>query len=236
MAKRNRTPAGRPTADELERRKGRILDVAARHFLKKGYSDTHVSAIARQSGVTLRTVYKYFGDKSDIFKAIVELAINGQNVQYDTVVNDQSLFDSLISLAHDSWAMVFEDSAIPLLRVIISESKRFPSLMQSVTQLIKKFSREKVIGSFRTLAARGDIPDGDHEESALIFMDIILGLTPLRMIMDREATLPKKKQLETRVELFILGRFGPDIAAVSRRHRDADPSCARSRTILALEQ
>jgi AcrR family transcriptional regulator len=194
--------------------------------LKKGYSDTHVSAIARQSGVTLRTVYKYFGDKSDIFKAIVAINISGQDIQFYSTTNEQSLFDSLLSVAHDSWAMVFDDSAIPLLRVIISESNRFPSLMQSITQLIKKFSREKVIGSFRALAARGDIPDADHEESALIFMDVILGLTPLRLIMDREATLPDKTQIEDRVELYILGRFGPDIAAVSRRPGHSGKSLA----------
>jgi TetR/AcrR family transcriptional regulator, mexJK operon transcriptional repressor len=221
LAKRNRTPAGRPTADELELRKERILSVATKLFLKHGYSDTHVSDIARQSGVTLRTVYKYFGDKSEVFTAIVRTNVKGQEVNFEAVTDGQSLHDALMNVAHYSWEMLFDQSTIPLLRVIISENKRFPSLMQSITQFIKKFSREKIIAAFGALGALGEIPDRDHEESALIFMDLILGLTPLRLIMDREAKFPDKEQIKKRVELFVLGRFGPEIASSAHRPRSA---------------
>lgn len=219
MAQKKRTPAGRPTAAELELRKARILSVATALFMEHGFAGTHVSEIARLAGVTLRTVYKYFGEKPDIFTEVVRESLRKREFQFTPITEGQSLFDVLISVGSHSRGMLFDQSGIPLMKVIISESDRFPLLMQSITLFIKKISRERIVGAFKLLGARGDIPDNDHEESALLFMDVVLGLTPLRMLMDRQAAPPDEAHLEKRVAFFMQGRFGLAVAAPKARVR-----------------
>ena len=204
--------AGRPTAAELERRKKRVLDIATELFLKNGYTATSLLDIARRAGVATRTVYQHFGDKPSIFAAIVDKRIKGEENKLDSVLNDRSLFDVLMKVAAYACGMSFEQQAIPFTRLMIAESGRFPKMMQEITESIIDRFYGNVVPTFEALAARGDIPGGDQRETASLFIDLVLGLAPLRAIMTRPNNLPTKALLETKVQLFILGRFGTEIA------------------------
>lgn len=49
----------------------KILDAATRAFVKSGYQGTTVSDIARIAGVAVGNIYRYFGGKEDLFRAVV---------------------------------------------------------------------------------------------------------------------------------------------------------------------
>jgi AcrR family transcriptional regulator len=49
----------------------RILAAAAKRFAAFGYRRTGVAEIAREAGVAAGTLYRYFRDKEDIFRAVV---------------------------------------------------------------------------------------------------------------------------------------------------------------------
>lgn len=55
-----------------------ILDAAQRQFLGSGYAATTIAAIAREAGVSVETVYKAFGGKSGLVRAIYERGLSGQ--------------------------------------------------------------------------------------------------------------------------------------------------------------
>jgi len=58
----------------------RAMLEAARHmFLARGYAATTVSAIAGEAGVSVETVYKAFGNKPGLVKAVVDVAIVGDD-------------------------------------------------------------------------------------------------------------------------------------------------------------
>lgn len=44
-------------------KKAQILDVASEWFLTHGYAGTSVSAMARQSGISKVSIYRYFSSK-----------------------------------------------------------------------------------------------------------------------------------------------------------------------------
>ncbi len=210
VAKSNK--AGRPTASELERRKRRVLDVATELFLKNGYTATSLSDIARKAQVATRTVYQHFGDKEKIFTAIVDKRIKGEELKLEGIADDQSLFDVLMKVAEYACGMSFDQQAVPFTRLMIAESTRFPKLMQGITQSIEDRFWDNVGHAFKTLAARGDIPGGDQREAVQFFIDLILGLAPLHAIMNPPYDGPSKAELEGKVRLYILGRFGPEVA------------------------
>jgi len=62
----------------LETRR-RIVAVAARLFVRDGYSATSMSAIADEAGVAVPTVYASLRNKANILRAVVELTVRGDD-------------------------------------------------------------------------------------------------------------------------------------------------------------
>lgn len=53
-------------------RSGRILDVARRRFDQHGYGDVTLESIADEAGVSVVTVYNYYGSKAGLLLALVK--------------------------------------------------------------------------------------------------------------------------------------------------------------------
>jgi TetR/AcrR family transcriptional regulator, regulator of autoinduction and epiphytic fitness len=57
----------------------RIVEAAARLFLRDGYSATSIGAIAEEAGVAVPTVYASFRSKAGVLRAVVELTVRGDD-------------------------------------------------------------------------------------------------------------------------------------------------------------
>ena len=57
--------------------RNRIIETAERMFLRDGYSSTTVQAIAAAAGVSADTIYKSFGGKPGLIRAIRDRALEG---------------------------------------------------------------------------------------------------------------------------------------------------------------
>src|ERR1700730_17965224 len=62
---------GRPSRADALRRRQRILEVATELFLAEGYGSTTIEAVAARAGISKRTFYHRFDDKSALFAAVV---------------------------------------------------------------------------------------------------------------------------------------------------------------------
>jgi AcrR family transcriptional regulator len=62
---------------QAQRSRERIVAVARDRFLTDGYASTTVAAIARDAGVSVETVYKAFGGKPGLVRAIMAKALEG---------------------------------------------------------------------------------------------------------------------------------------------------------------
>jgi len=71
----------RPTKSENgetrnpERTRERILSAALKEFAAHGFAGARVDAIARRAAINKRMLYHYFGDKEDLFKAVLRRKI-----------------------------------------------------------------------------------------------------------------------------------------------------------------
>jgi AcrR family transcriptional regulator len=54
-----------------------ILAAAQRLFLERGYAGTTLAAIATAAGVVVETIYRAYGSKAELFKAVVRAAVAG---------------------------------------------------------------------------------------------------------------------------------------------------------------
>lgn len=65
--------------EQARQNRGAVLEAARRMFLERGYAGTTVGAIAAAAGVSVETVYKSFGNKPGLVKAVVDVAIVGDD-------------------------------------------------------------------------------------------------------------------------------------------------------------
>ena len=65
-----------------------IIDAARRVFIRKGYAGATMSAIAREAGIALDTVYAAVGKKAALFRLLVETAISGRDEAVDAEERD----------------------------------------------------------------------------------------------------------------------------------------------------
>ena len=56
-----------------------VLAAARRLFLERGYSATTVAEVAREAGVSVETVYKGFGNKPGLVKAVFDVLVVGDD-------------------------------------------------------------------------------------------------------------------------------------------------------------
>ncbi|HVM15876.1 MAG TPA: helix-turn-helix domain-containing protein [Egibacteraceae bacterium] len=63
---------------QARRNQEAILDAAQRQFLDAGYGPTTIAAVAAEADVSVETIYKAFGGKSGVVRAIYDRALRGQ--------------------------------------------------------------------------------------------------------------------------------------------------------------
>lgn len=214
--KKKGSPAGRPTADELERRKRRVIEVATALFVERGYAGTSLVDIAELAGVATRTVYQHFGDKEAIFREVIHARNVASLIERPHVREGDTLFTALRRTADYTYAVTSNEQASGLMRLMIAESKRFPDFMRSMILAIHARFLKSIRTVFEELEAAGLLPRADHARSAELFEGVSQGSHPIMFYTDWDAKLPQPADLDERVELFILGRFGPSIAKTAK--------------------
>jgi len=84
MSRITRSVKGKRSYDASQRRqkarrsRDRIIEMAQRRFLRDGYGPTTISAIAEDAGVSVDTIYKSFGGKPGLIRAMGARALEGR--------------------------------------------------------------------------------------------------------------------------------------------------------------
>ncbi|WP_187366525.1 TetR/AcrR family transcriptional regulator [Trebonia kvetii] len=134
-ARKSRTPSAgpatgtpRPTKRERELRAGMEL------FLKDGFDNTSMDAIAASAGVSKTTLYAHFGDKAGMFRAVFEERGSALDLDLDQLALRESasaeerLHDVLLTVLHEA----LSGPGLAFLRVLVTESARQPELAQTL--------------------------------------------------------------------------------------------------------
>jgi len=176
------------TKKELE-----VLNVASEYFLNHGYKGTSINAMARDSGISKESIYRYFSSKLDLFEAVVakELAEYKERLQFtDFEYESMSLEDALTRTAETIVKAVSSDRTLSLRRLIFQETIQSPDIgeyyyeigpLVAYRHLEKIFSRHKDETSF------------DHERIAHYFVAMNLHRAMLQRECGVTAPLSKKK-------------------------------------------
>jgi TetR/AcrR family transcriptional regulator, mexJK operon transcriptional repressor len=124
---------GRPSRADALRLRQRILEVATELFLAEGYGSTTIEAVAARAGISKRTFYHRFDDKSALFAAVVHEIIEQIRPPAGVpLIEGATLRDVLRRLAGMIVRAALSPQAIALHRLVMAESARFPELVRAV--------------------------------------------------------------------------------------------------------
>lgn len=147
--------AGRPPkthAGEVDRR---ILDAARRAFLEKGLDGASVDEIAKLARAGKPTIYARFPDKEALYVAVAMRNV-AEVIESEIHLPDGTdVEEQLISLGVTMLRSALTDDHIGVMRLGISEARRFPDLAGSVHRMASERGIAAVTRLLRE-AARSD--------------------------------------------------------------------------------
>ena len=138
----------KPKAKEQE-----VLDVATEYFLEHGYRGASINAMARSSGISKESIYRYFSSKQQLFEAVIgrELIEYRRSLhRLDATLRSMELRAALVTVAETILAIITTDRTQALRRLIFDEATRSPE----VGQHYYKIGPGKPIRCSRTFSRR----------------------------------------------------------------------------------
>lgn len=119
-----------------EQRPDEIIDAARQLFIAQGYAATKVSQIAKLSGVQPGTLYVYFENKQELFKAVIRSSLEPLLAYADREISSYTgTTQNLIRrLVHEYWELVESEKSHGIVRLVVAEAKNFPEFAEFYTQ------------------------------------------------------------------------------------------------------
>ena len=118
-----------------QRTRERLRTAAHRLFLQQGYMATSVDAILAEAGISSKeTLYRHYANKEALFVDVLShltMEQPGFSEKLEALPMPRdltSLRQSLMYLSHEIVSMICQPGYLPLVRMIITESQRFPQL------------------------------------------------------------------------------------------------------------
>jgi TetR/AcrR family transcriptional regulator, mexJK operon transcriptional repressor len=208
-----RRSGGRPTREEAEARDVRLLDVATRLFMERGFDGTSIDAVAEAAGISKPTVYARYRDKRDLFAAVLRgrirswlAPVSAAAEAQATETSPKSIKTTLHELSRHMVAYTLAPEAGALQRIISAQAVQFPELAKLANEEGWLRAVRGVSSILRQSAARGHIKVDDPDLAADLFLNLVLGRGK-RLALYGIATDPKAEERHRKaaVDFFLNG-------------------------------
>jgi AcrR family transcriptional regulator len=126
-------PSTSPSPARRRRRKearpGEIATAALACFAERGFAATRLEEVAKRAGVTKGTLYLYFPNKEELFKAVVRQSIVPNLISNEALV-EEAREPAPVVLAQlvARWSEALTKPSSALSKIVIAESGNFPDI------------------------------------------------------------------------------------------------------------
>lgn len=131
-----------------ERSRARILAAALKEFAAKGFAGARVDAIAKRASINKRMLYHYFGDKEELFKAVLRLKLRQRQKWAEALSGDPE--DTLpfwfeASCKDADWVRLFQWEALQgNWQKVIDEKERLESIERGLVRIQQRQARGQI--------------------------------------------------------------------------------------------
>ena len=201
---RRETASGR-RARSAARREA-ILSAALEEFSACGFEATRLDDVAKRAGVAKGTIYLYFRDKESLFQELIRAMLTPLVGTIEAMgavdLPVGVLADRIVDLFVRE---VFETRRKDVIRLMISEGRRFPKLAEFYYREVLS----RIIASMREVlrraAARGEVPEGLAEFPQIIAAPGLVAII-WSGLFERFEPLDVRKMMKTYIDLLLVPR------------------------------
>ncbi|GLR88040.1 TetR family transcriptional regulator [Bradyrhizobium iriomotense] len=208
---------GRPTKSAAIERDQRLIEVATRLFLDRGYDATSLDAVAEAARVSKPTVYARYGDKRGLFAEVLRREIarwlaplaEAAEVQL-TRPSDISVEQRLGEVGREMLMFTCGPDAVAFSRMMTSQAINFPD----IAKLGKEEGWMKAVSTtarfFDHLVAQGAMDLEDTGIAAEVFLDVVVGHTHRMATFGTPLEMKSaERRMRSAIRLFLAGALGP---------------------------
>jgi AcrR family transcriptional regulator len=189
-----------------ERREA-ILAAALDEFSSRGFEAARLDDVARRAGVAKGTIYLYFRDKESLFQELIRAMLTPLVGTIEALGQADVPLPILAERIADLFvSQVYETQRKDVVRLMISEGRRFPKLAEFYYREVLS----RIIAAIRTLlqraAARGEVPESLAEFPQIIAAPGLVAIV-WSGLFERFQPLDVRKMMKTHLDLlFAQGR------------------------------
>ncbi len=150
-------------------RRESVLRAASAQFLEKGYAATTVGAVAAAAGVSTETVYKVFGSKGGLVRALREQALQGADPVPAETRSDALHLSDDPHLVVRGWARLATEVAprvVPVLLLVRDAAAGGDPEMRRLIDDLEADRRRRMADNAGRLAERGHLRQGVSRSDA----------------------------------------------------------------------
>jgi len=201
-------PASAGRKARSEERREAILAAALDEFSSRGFEAARLEDVARRAGVAKGTIYLYFRDKESLFQELIRTMLTPLVGTIEAMGQADVPLPVLADRLADLFvSQVFETRRKDVVRLMISEGRRFPKLAEFYYREVLS----RIITAVRTLleraAARGEVPDSLVEFPQIIAAPGLVAII-WNGLFERFEPLDVRKMMKTHLDLlFAQGRM-----------------------------
>lgn len=159
-----------------EDRPREICSAALEVFGENGFAAARLDEIARRAGISKGTLYLYFRDKEDLFRAVVRDTVAPNIDAVRATVEDVDLpFADLVRLLLPRFALLASQVRLgAVAKMVIGESRNFPELAKVWHDEVAGKSLGMISGLIEQAQAKGEVRPGDPRLFAFTLMGPML--------------------------------------------------------------
>lgn len=215
-------PASKPREARSAARREAILAAALDEFSARGFEAARLDDVAKRAGIAKGTIYLYFRDKETLFQELLRAMLTPLVARIEALgqldVSARQLAENFVDVFVRE---VYGTKRQEVVRLIITEGRRFPKLAEFYYREVLSRIVEAVRGVLKRAAlranARGEVP------AALIEFPQLLAAPGLVVIIwgglfDRFEPLDVRKMMTAHIDLLFAPQRTPEGAPQGGHH------------------
>ena len=186
-----------------------ILVAAEELFLRAGFGDTSMQAVATRAGVAKATVYSNFPSKEDLFAAVIRRRAECNKLDIQHIDLDAGdIQTTLLELAVAFLLDIYSREQIELFQTVVADARRFPKLGQLMLEGPFLETHGKITDYFARLFDDGELRLADPHMAVELFLGIIKAEKHVKLLFSQDAKVSPESVREVAdhaVDVFLNG-------------------------------
>lgn len=193
-----------------EARPEEITAAALDLFVERGFANTRLEDVAARAGISKGTLYLYFANKEELFKAVLREALIARMTEFKDIIEtyEGSTFDLVRMLVLGWWDRIGSRPISGIPKLILAEARNFPEIARFYLDEVVQPGRAMLAAVLRRGMDRGEFRQLDPDAVGHLLMAPMLMIALWRNSLEaccQDARIDALGMLEAHIDMLNRG-------------------------------